>query len=321
MNDVPLSDDELVSSYLDGEATPAQVARVEGDPRLLARVEEMRAAIELVSAPVSIPEFELDRIRAFAVAASDTTTVVRDLRAAGADRRRGQQLRKRVLAVAAAFVFLGVAVTAVRSIESNTSDTASGDSARDAGDESGDDSDDSGDDADSDGEGLDALSTLQGSDDADEGSGDDAVAAEAVEEESYESDADDEGAAASDSPGLRLGTDAGFDLLPTELAPATDERMLADDIVEAVSNHLNNTTNDSTSPDEPSGTLALPCLAELGDELDSGGFEAGDISIAEVGGEELAVAVAVDGAGQFWMFTAPIDDCTSITFTILDITG
>ena len=43
MSDEQLRQDELVSAYLDGEATPAEVAEVEASDVLLARVEEFRA--------------------------------------------------------------------------------------------------------------------------------------------------------------------------------------------------------------------------------------------------------------------------------------
>jgi len=37
------SDEELVSAYLDGEATPAERERVEADPRLLAGIPRLHA--------------------------------------------------------------------------------------------------------------------------------------------------------------------------------------------------------------------------------------------------------------------------------------
>lgn len=46
------SDEELVSAYLDGEATAAERARVDADPRLLALVDSYRAAAEAVGSPV-----------------------------------------------------------------------------------------------------------------------------------------------------------------------------------------------------------------------------------------------------------------------------
>lgn len=45
--------DELASAYLDGELDEAERALVQGDPALLARVEELRAASEAVAAPTA----------------------------------------------------------------------------------------------------------------------------------------------------------------------------------------------------------------------------------------------------------------------------
>jgi hypothetical protein len=44
--------DELVSAFLDGEATPAEVARVEADPVLQARLAALRRAAEAMAQPV-----------------------------------------------------------------------------------------------------------------------------------------------------------------------------------------------------------------------------------------------------------------------------
>ena len=51
--------DELASAYLDGEATAEETALVESDPRLQARVEELRTASDLVAAPVDAPSDEV----------------------------------------------------------------------------------------------------------------------------------------------------------------------------------------------------------------------------------------------------------------------
>ena len=45
--------DELASAYLDGEASAAERARVESDPELRRRVDELRRASALVGRPVS----------------------------------------------------------------------------------------------------------------------------------------------------------------------------------------------------------------------------------------------------------------------------
>src|SRR3954463_13468552 len=48
----PEEADELVSAYVDGEATPVEAALVEADATLLARVEVFRTAARLVASPV-----------------------------------------------------------------------------------------------------------------------------------------------------------------------------------------------------------------------------------------------------------------------------
>lgn len=52
MTERNLNPDELVSSYLDGETTPAETDLVENDSALMARVEELGRARDAVSAPV-----------------------------------------------------------------------------------------------------------------------------------------------------------------------------------------------------------------------------------------------------------------------------
>jgi len=72
MTVLPNDDDELVSAYLDGEATPDEVARVESDPVLLARVEAIRAAIGLTAQPVPpAPSVAREAAISAALAAAD----------------------------------------------------------------------------------------------------------------------------------------------------------------------------------------------------------------------------------------------------------
>lgn len=66
--------DLLASSYLDGEATPEEVAMIERDPALLARVEELRVAQSAMRGPVSPPSMALKEDQlASALAAFDAT--------------------------------------------------------------------------------------------------------------------------------------------------------------------------------------------------------------------------------------------------------
>lgn len=78
-----MTDDELdllASSFLDGEATPDEVAVIERDPALLARVEELRVAQSAVRGPVPPPSMRLkeDQLAAALAAfdASDRRTTV-----------------------------------------------------------------------------------------------------------------------------------------------------------------------------------------------------------------------------------------------------
>ena len=52
MSDERLHEDELVSAYLDDEATPAEIAEVEASDALLARVKELRAVRDALAEPV-----------------------------------------------------------------------------------------------------------------------------------------------------------------------------------------------------------------------------------------------------------------------------
>ena len=120
MSDFSPSDDELISSYLDGEATPDEVARVEADPALLARAQEFRAASELIATPVAVlAADDADRLIATALAQSVTTPTVTDLTIA---RQRRQRFQRRLVSVAAGVVVVGLAVPALIAISNSTND-------------------------------------------------------------------------------------------------------------------------------------------------------------------------------------------------------
>jgi hypothetical protein len=68
-------DDELVSAYLDGEATPEERARVENDPRLQQRLREFRQVSAAVGTPHFFPDApDRDALLARAVASSTIAT-------------------------------------------------------------------------------------------------------------------------------------------------------------------------------------------------------------------------------------------------------
>src|SRR3954469_11477487 len=116
MSDV--TDDELASAYLDGEATDAERARVEHDPALLARVARMRAARDaLASAPLDEPdEAAKDAAIRTAVTASEATVI--DLRRERV--RRGL----RIASIAAAVVLVvGAAGLLIRLAADSSSST------------------------------------------------------------------------------------------------------------------------------------------------------------------------------------------------------
>ncbi len=68
MSDTPFSHlpedtdaDLLASLYVDGEATPTERARVEADPDIMARVEQMRAVAETLAAPITPPPAQIQQ--------------------------------------------------------------------------------------------------------------------------------------------------------------------------------------------------------------------------------------------------------------------
>ena len=88
-----MTDDELdllASSYLDGEATPQEMALVERDPELRRRVDEMRAVRQMMQAPTPVPGAVKEQHLATALAAfsgADRRSAVTEIgtRPAGVD--------------------------------------------------------------------------------------------------------------------------------------------------------------------------------------------------------------------------------------------
>ena len=145
MSDPTPSDDELISSYIDGEATLDEVARIQADPELLARIQEFEAAKDLLSAPVPpLPESDVDRLIDSALWQSTTSDRITDLSAVRAMRRFNPQ---RLATIAATLVLLAGVVGALIALNnSGTGDEMSastaGDSSATADDHVGDDGDD-----------------------------------------------------------------------------------------------------------------------------------------------------------------------------------
>lgn len=120
MTDPTHSDDEAISSYLDGEATLDEVARIEADPELLAEAQELGAVAELLSTPLEpLAQHDVDRLIDNALDQSSTSSRVTDLAAVRAIRTFNPQ---RLAAVAAALLILAGAVGALIAFNSEGDD-------------------------------------------------------------------------------------------------------------------------------------------------------------------------------------------------------
>ena len=149
MSDPTPPDDELISSYIDGEATLDEVARIQADPELRARIQEFEAAKDLLSTPVTpLPEADVDRLIDNALWQSTTSDRITDLSAVRAMRTFSPQ---RLATIAATLVLLAGVVGALIALNPDSRDdmTAStADSAEMADDYARDDGDDMADDGD-----------------------------------------------------------------------------------------------------------------------------------------------------------------------------
>jgi hypothetical protein len=119
--------DELASAYLDGEATPDEVARVESDPELLARVASLRAVGEAVGEPIAPPPEAADAAVARALAIGDEVFGPASVVDLGGQRRRRDQRRTGlwVASAAAVIMLLAVGIPLLNQLSSSSStDTA-----------------------------------------------------------------------------------------------------------------------------------------------------------------------------------------------------
>ena len=109
MSDEQFREDELVSAYLDGEATQAEIAEIEQDDALMARVELLRSVRDSVAAPVApMPAERREQVISAALAVADAeNTQRREARIVPVRRRR-----ETLLAVAAAAILLAAVVSA-----------------------------------------------------------------------------------------------------------------------------------------------------------------------------------------------------------------
>lgn len=108
----PSERDELVSAYLDGEATPAERAQVEADPDLMERVQLLSQISEMVRAPVAVDaRLRGDQIAA-ALEASNTAPNVTSL---AAPRKGRDKPLNWIMSAAAVLLLIALAVPVLRS--------------------------------------------------------------------------------------------------------------------------------------------------------------------------------------------------------------
>ena len=114
--------DELASAYLDGETTAEEAALVESDPRLQARVEELRAVRALMATPVEPPSDEV-RDQMIAQALDHLTPVVSLERARRRLRPVSSKARIVLAAAAVVAVIAMVGVTLFNQADRDGGDT------------------------------------------------------------------------------------------------------------------------------------------------------------------------------------------------------
>ena len=268
MTERNLGSDELVSSYLDGETTPAETALVESDSALMARAEELGIARDAVSAPVpGLAEAQRDQL------------IDAALTAAGEVPQRGVVLTLRrfsqsPLAVAAAVVLLaavlGAGLLTSRSGNDDTMDVATGELTSQALDEGG----------------AAAEEAASGAFDA---------AAEMSEAAPA-----DHGAVAPDAPFAEAATDDAMtdDAMASEAM--TDDAMvvaseaIADDAMAVASEAMaDEAPTDEAIPSKATaeGDLAMDGAAEAALELEEAAPAAAEPALTESGQETSAVAL------------------------------
>ncbi|HUW02075.1 MAG TPA: hypothetical protein VMW08_06985 [Acidimicrobiales bacterium] len=125
MTDLPPTDiDELLSAVLDGEATAAEVARVEGDPELVGRLERLRSLADLVGTAHEPPAgLADDAVTAALTHLTPSAEHPTSPRFDELSARRARRVRRfaPLLAAAAAVVVVAASVVAIQSLDSGES--------------------------------------------------------------------------------------------------------------------------------------------------------------------------------------------------------
>lgn len=146
MPDLPISDDELLSSALDGELSASDQAalteRLAVEPALAERYALLSQAEALAATPVTpLSSTDRDRLIDAALAASATEGNITDLAAAGARRSAWRRRGITIAAAAAALVLAVPAGIAINNASDDDYDTALSSAADTSADEPADDSD------------------------------------------------------------------------------------------------------------------------------------------------------------------------------------
>lgn len=339
MTDFFASDDELLSSFIDGDLTGDERTRLETrlttDPALQSRLDQLRAAAELVSTPVdAITSEQGDSLIAAALAASATTPAVTDLAAARSSRLPRWGVR--VASAAAGVLLLAIAVPALvdRGDSDDDSFAGAGESQL-ADDETS--ADAAGDDAaDDDGGSLDSMATAEmdgddgtpesgdegGDDGSDDDGGDDSsVAAVPAQEEML-------------SFTTRYGIEpfaGGFNGYATadELREAILDRFdaVAASIIEGSDDHTIETQGDSANLEAERNARLLTlgiddCAAEIEDlEASLAPIVALDHATATVDGAPVAILLYALADGRVFAQVVDPTDCTIIESVELNPAG
>ncbi len=270
------SDDEMISSYLDGEATSDEVARIEANPEFMARVSILRAAARLSAQPVAPLEAGVvDKLVTVALDAGGLPDNVSDLGAA--TRRRSIS---RALLAAAAVVLVALAVPAIKLISSPTSSSNSTAMAPtsapslDAGSPTG---------------ALSAKSLEQGNSVA--AATTTAAEAASMTSEVGQSDFTPFVPTRDMVPDFPPSDPSIFDLLPDVLQSVPDMATLRRDLVVAFSGETAPTTAVRSASSSP-GIGPIPCAGSLVGSLESGPIAA---EVADSAAVSDFATVSIDG--------------------------
>ncbi len=285
MIDASAPDDEIISSYLDGEGSPSEVARVESNPIWMQRASELRATAALMTDPVPPLESNvIDQMISAAIGAGQVPANVTDLSIA----RRSRM--PQILTAAAAVVILALAVPIIRSIGNSSGESDSA-----------------------------ATSFPTENARADTATSDDqALAESALAPESFSPAAADS-AGSSMPPELPPVDTASFDPLPALLPDAIDVQALQEELAAAVASDPRDSTSSRAMLLQPEiTTLCADALAEFASHsalLNSPPMPESftDFSLVSMNGTTNLVALIQLEPGRFIALLVDATACVSVS--------